>query len=131
MADNATRDLSDWDYELLPIELGALKDAGYDLGVVGFEEDKLTEIMDRAALKEGLTDPDYVPEPPDEPRTPSAVKTLPKALERRRCLNVSKVESQAAIARRELEGTHVIGYRELRSQGAQAKKSAAYSLSAC
>jgi len=66
LADNATRDLSEWDYELLPIELGALKDAGYDLELIGFPEDELAEIMDTGELKEGLTDPDQVPEPPDE-----------------------------------------------------------------
>jgi len=69
LADNATRDLSEWDYELLPIELGELKDAGYDLELIGFPEDELAEIMDTGELKEGLTDPDQVPEPPDEPTT--------------------------------------------------------------
>lgn len=69
LADNATRDLSDWNYELLPIELGALRDAGYDLGLIGFPDDELAGIMDLADLKDGLTDPDAVPEPPDEPTT--------------------------------------------------------------
>ncbi len=66
LADNATRDLSEWDYELLPIELGALSDAGYDLGLIGFPKDELAGLMDTGELKEGLTDPDQVPEPPDE-----------------------------------------------------------------
>ena len=66
LADNATADLAQWDYELLPIELGELKDAGFELGLLGFDEDALAGLMDTGELKEGLTDPDAVPEPPDE-----------------------------------------------------------------
>jgi len=66
LADNATRDLSEWDYELLPIELGALKDAGYDLELIGFPDDELAEIMDAGELKEGLANPDRVSEVVDE-----------------------------------------------------------------
>jgi len=69
LADNATRDLSDWDYELLPIELGALQEAGYELDLIGFPEDALADIMDTGEVKDGLTDPDQVPEPPDEATT--------------------------------------------------------------
>ncbi len=69
LADNATRDLSEWDYELLPIELGELGEAGYDLGLIGFPEDELLGLMDTGEVKEGLTDPDAVPEPPDEATT--------------------------------------------------------------
>jgi len=46
-----------------------LNEAGYELGLIGFPEDELAEIMDTGELKEGLTDPDTVPEPPDEPTT--------------------------------------------------------------
>ena len=69
LADNATRDLSSWDYDLLPIELGGLEDAGYDLELIGFPQDDLMELMDTGELKEGETDPDAVPEPPDEATT--------------------------------------------------------------
>ena len=69
LADNATRDLSSWDYDLLPIELSALGDAGYDLGLIGFPEDELAGLMETGELKDGLTDPDAVPEPPDEATT--------------------------------------------------------------
>jgi len=69
LADNATRDRSEWDYELLPIELGELQDAGFELGLLGFDEDTLAAAMDTGELKEGLTDPDAVPEPPDEATT--------------------------------------------------------------
>lgn len=36
IADNQTASLATWDYDLLPIELGALKEANYDLGLLGF-----------------------------------------------------------------------------------------------
>ena len=34
-ADNKTAELSDWNYDLLPIELGELHDGDYDLGLLG------------------------------------------------------------------------------------------------
>lgn len=37
IADNATADLAEWDYDLLPVELGALKDAEYDLAVTALD----------------------------------------------------------------------------------------------
>ncbi len=69
VADNKLHELAEWNFELLPIELGALKDAGFDLGVIGFPDTELAEIMDTGELREGLTEPDDVPEPPDEPVT--------------------------------------------------------------
>ena len=69
LADNATNDLAAWDYELLPIELGALRDMDFDLGLLGFDEDGLAKALDAGSVKEGLTDPDNVPEPPDEATT--------------------------------------------------------------
>jgi DNA modification methylase len=69
LADNATGDLAEWDYELLPIELEELKEVGFELGLLGFSEDGLAKALDAGGLKEGLTDPDQVPEPPDEPTT--------------------------------------------------------------
>jgi len=35
IADNKTAELSDWNYDLLPIELSALQEANYDLGLLG------------------------------------------------------------------------------------------------
>jgi DNA modification methylase len=66
LADNATAELAQWDYELLPIELGELRETGFDLGLLGFSEDGLAKALDAAGPKDGLTDPDHVPEPPDE-----------------------------------------------------------------
>ena len=68
IADNKVADLATWDLELLPIELSELQGADFDLGLLGFSEDELATLLD-PGVKEGLTDPDEVPEPPDEPTT--------------------------------------------------------------
>ena len=65
IADNKTADLATWDYELLPIELSELQGMGMDLELLGFSKDDLAKLLD-PGVKEGLTDPDEVPEPPDE-----------------------------------------------------------------
>ncbi|MEQ8790104.1 MAG: DNA modification methylase [Pirellulaceae bacterium] len=65
IADNQTASLAEWDYDLLPIELGELQAANYDLGLLGFDQDELAKLLG-GDLQEGLTDPDEVPEPPDE-----------------------------------------------------------------
>ena len=64
IADNKTAELSDWNYDLLPIELAGLKEADYDLALLGFDPDELAKLLD-PTLKDGLTDPDDVPAPPD------------------------------------------------------------------
>lgn len=68
IADNATNEIAQWDYQLLPIELSALKELDYDLGMLGFDQDELQRIMS-GDVEEGLTDPDDVPLPPDEATT--------------------------------------------------------------
>jgi len=65
IADNQTASLAEWDFELLPIELKDLQGADYDLGLLGFDDMELAKLLDGEA-NEGLTDPDAVPEPPDE-----------------------------------------------------------------
>lgn len=68
LADNKLHELATWDVELLPLELSALRDADFDLSVLGFDEDELAKLLAPAGT-EGLTDPDAVPEPPEEPVT--------------------------------------------------------------
>ena len=70
IADNKTSDLSDWDYDILPIELSELQDAGFDLELLAFDEDELAKLL-TVEPTEGLTDDDAVPEPPAEPITRS------------------------------------------------------------
>ena len=64
IADNQTASLAEWNYDLLPIELGELHAANYDVGLLGFDQDELAKLLG-GELQEGLTDPDEVPEPPD------------------------------------------------------------------
>jgi DNA modification methylase len=68
IADNQTASLATWNYDLLPIELAELQEANYDLGLLGFDQDELAKLLD-PSLKDGLTDPDEVPAPPDAATT--------------------------------------------------------------
>ena len=68
IADNQTATLSDWDLDILPIELAELQDAGFDMDLLAFDEDELAKLL-KTEPTEGLTDDDAVPEPPDEPIT--------------------------------------------------------------
>jgi DNA modification methylase len=65
IADNATGEIAEWNYDLLPIELASLRDEGLDLALLGFDAQELARIMSGDA-KEGLTDPDEVPAAPDQ-----------------------------------------------------------------
>jgi len=67
IADNKTADLAEWDYELLPIELAELQGMDFDM-TEWFSKDDLAKLFD-PGVKDGLTDPDEVPEPPDEALT--------------------------------------------------------------
>lgn len=68
LADNRLGEIARWDYDLLPIELGDLRKAGFDLDLIGFDADDLAKLLDGEPTG-GLTDPDAVPEPPEEPVT--------------------------------------------------------------
>lgn len=68
IADNKTAELAEWNYDLLPIELGELEACNYDLDLLGFNQEELAQLLD-PGVEEGLTDPDEVPEPPDDPIT--------------------------------------------------------------
>ena len=65
IADNKSAELSDWDYDLLPIELAELQSMSYDLDILGFDREELAKLLN-PGVKDGLCDPDEVPEPPDE-----------------------------------------------------------------
>jgi len=65
IADNKVAELASWDMELLPIELSELRGMDVDLELLGFSSEELEKMLG-ASGTEGLTDPDAVPEPPDE-----------------------------------------------------------------
>jgi DNA modification methylase len=65
IADNQTATLSRWDDDKLPLELMALQQEGFDLDLTGFSADDLMRLLE-APPTDGLTDPDDIPEPPDE-----------------------------------------------------------------
>ena len=68
IADNKLALNSDWDSNLLAIELKDLQDLGFDLNLTGFADKELADIL-KPDQVEGLTDEDAVPEPPKEPIT--------------------------------------------------------------
>lgn len=60
----------EWDLDKLAAVLADLDAAGADLGLTGFTEAELEELLlGGDTPQDGLTDPDAVPEPPDEPAT--------------------------------------------------------------
>jgi len=65
IADNQTASLAAWNYDLLEIELLALQDVEFDLSLLAFPEREMEELLYPDG-KQGLTDPDEIPEPPDE-----------------------------------------------------------------
>lgn len=67
LADNKLALNADWDLDMLKIELDALHEDGFDVGLTGFDPDELLEAM-------GLNDiqpiiDDEIPEPPEVPVT--------------------------------------------------------------
>jgi DNA modification methylase len=68
IADNQTATLSQWDDDKLPLELLQLQQMDFDLDLTGFSADELAQLLTPAGT-DGLTNPDDIPEPPDEPVT--------------------------------------------------------------
>ena len=66
ITDNRSAQEAEWDEDLLRIELGDLRDQDFNLALTAFDEDELERLL-ADALEEGLTDPDDVPDVPEEP----------------------------------------------------------------
>ena len=66
ITDNRSSQEAEWDEDLLRIELGDLRDQDFNLALTAFDEDELERLL-ADALEEGLTDPDDVPDVPEEP----------------------------------------------------------------
>ena len=69
IADNKLALNSDWDSELLTLELQELLGDEYDLELLGFDKDELDALLNVIEGTDGLTDEDAVPEVPDVPKT--------------------------------------------------------------
>ena len=68
LADNRIALNAGWDEALLALELGDLKDAGVDLGIMGFEDGELDRLLAGTEdADQGSTAPVVVPEPPRNP----------------------------------------------------------------
>ena len=69
IADNKTGEIAEWNMDLLKGELQALKDAGFDLGVLAFDHDEIDDILngDGNVERTGQTDPNEVSETPEVP----------------------------------------------------------------
>ena len=68
IADNKLAMNADWDIGILKVELEGLKDFGFDLDLLGFDDDELFKILDIEPV-DGLIDEDSVPEVPVDPIT--------------------------------------------------------------
>ena len=67
--DNRSSEDSEWDEELLSLELMDLQDNEFDLGLTGFTPEELSALLSLNEMREGLTDEDAVPDLPEEPTT--------------------------------------------------------------
>lgn len=67
IADNRTAQESSWDFDLLKIEMEDLVSLDFDLLGTAFDQAELDDML--RIGNEGLTDPDDVPEVPEEPTT--------------------------------------------------------------
>jgi DNA modification methylase len=70
LADNELAARASWDPDLLRSELRDLKFNGFDLELIGFEPDRLEDILAGLGSR-GLIDPDSTPEIPENPVTQS------------------------------------------------------------
>lgn len=62
LADNKTGELAEWDLEFLPIELKELQSMDWDLSMLGFSEDELSDLLTIDESETGNTDVNDVPE---------------------------------------------------------------------
>ena len=67
IADNQLALNAGWNDELLGIELAALQQENFDVGLIGFADDELARLLAAQDAVAGLTDEDAVPELPQTP----------------------------------------------------------------
>ena len=69
IADNRLALNAGWDNIMLTIELNELLENKFALEILGFDKDELDALLNPIEETEGLTDEDFVPKVPDEPKT--------------------------------------------------------------
>ena len=67
IVDNRLAENAGWDDEMLRMEIEALQDENFDVGLLGFEDVELARLLAAQDAVEGLTDKDAVPELPEKP----------------------------------------------------------------
>jgi 16S rRNA G966 N2-methylase RsmD len=68
IADNKLAMNAGWDLEMLSLEMKDLESLDFDISLIGFDKDELTDLFPEETT-EGLTDEDAVPDVPEEPVT--------------------------------------------------------------
>jgi DNA modification methylase len=67
LADNQLPQNAGWNMDMLKVEMMDLDSDGFDLNLIGFDGDMVANLLNDP--EEGLTDPDAVPDVPDDPVT--------------------------------------------------------------
>jgi DNA modification methylase len=62
IADNRLAENAGWDEEALQVELAELQQNGFNLDLIGFDDEELARLLAAQDVAEGLTDEDAVPE---------------------------------------------------------------------
>ena len=66
LADNQLALNAGWNEEMLRVELESIRDDGFDLGIIGFSDDELADLLqDPEEARAGNTEDDAVPEAPE------------------------------------------------------------------
>ncbi|WP_173934293.1 DNA modification methylase [Chelativorans sp. Marseille-P2723] len=67
---NKSANWAEWDEDLLALELSDLQETGFDLGLTGFDDDELQDLLyGNRGEQDGLTEDDAIPEVPATPVT--------------------------------------------------------------
>ena len=69
IADNRLAEGADWDEDLFRLEVVALQEEGFDVNLLGVEDDELARLLNEQDAADGLTDEDAVPEIREAPVT--------------------------------------------------------------
>jgi DNA modification methylase len=67
IADNQLALNAGWDEELLQLELAALQEEDFNINLIGFDDERLAQLLADQEVAEGLTDEDAAPELPRSP----------------------------------------------------------------